>query len=313
MDPVTHAIIGMAVSAAGQGNFSVSSPITVAATLGSVIPDGDIILRAFGGSVYLKHHRGVSHSLIGIAVEAIILGLALHGFYPSASLLTLVLWSFVGALTHIISDILNSYGAKIFWPLSSKKKSLSLLTLTDPVVIIIAVSSILSSYYRWGYNGYLLIAFVLYLISKIAMRVWGVLLLKKKFNGGYEIQKIHLLPSMIAGHKFHYIIEEPLSKIVGEIDFIFNKVKIINIFKKHDLAGREYILESRTARYFRNFTPIFHVKLERFNGGHKALFTDLRYFLGGKFLHHATIIYDRDMNIIEERFNPYNINNSLNV
>lgn len=313
MDPVSHAVIGMAVSTAGQDVFSIMSPITMATVAGSLIPDGDIVLRAWGGSSYLKHHRGISHSLVGIGIEAVFVGLALKMFYPSAALRSLIFWSFIGALTHILSDILNSYGAKIFWPFSKRKKSLSLLTLTDPVVFILSVLSIFSSGYGWGYNDYIIFAFLLYLASKVIMRIWALGLLKKEYNDKYNIEKIHLLPSMIAGHKFHYIVEDSLHRIVGEIDFFLNKIKIIDTFRKIDHITKEHILESKTAKYFRDFTPIFHINIEKINNGHKALLTDLRYILRGKFLHHATIIYDKDMRIIEEKFNPYSINKKLDV
>lgn len=313
MDPISHGLIGMAVSASGQSTFSILNPITIASVAGSLIPDGDIILKAWGGSFYLKHHRGVSHSLIAISVEAAVIGLVLKIFYPSAEVLHLFLWAFIGALTHIASDILNSYGAKVFWPFSNKKKSLSLLTLTDPVLIIISLLSILSSYNGWGYNRYLIAIFLIHLMSKIAMRIFGYVKLKNMFCDKYQIEEIHLLPSMIAGHKLRYIINDPLHNVVGDIDFLLNRVSIFSVFKRVDRMTREYILESKTARFFDEFTPIFHVNLEKVNGGYKALLTDLRYILGGKFLHHATILYDKNMKIIEEKFNPYNINKKLDV
>jgi len=313
MDPITHALIGMAVSAAGQDKLSLLNPVTIAAVAGSVIPDGDIILQAWGGALYLKHHRGISHSIIGIAVESIIVGFALKLLYPSASLLNLVLWSFIGTLTHIISDVLNSYGARIFWPFSNKKKSLSLLTITDPVVIILAVVSIVSSYKKWGYNKYLIAIFLAYLLCKVAMHILGTVILKNEFEGKYKIEKIHLLPSMILGYKFQYIIEDPIQKIVGEVDFLFRKVRIFDILKRLDSATKERILKSKTAAFFKEFTPISHVQLEVINHGYRVLFTDLRYMFKKQFLHHATIIYDEKMNIVEEKFNPYNINKKLDV
>jgi len=313
MDPISHALIGAAVSAAGQNSVSLSNPVIMAATLGSVIPDGDFILQIWGDSFYLKHHRGASHSLIGIVFEALGIAFMMKVFNHDVSFFSMLIWAFIGAMTHIIADVFNSYGAKIFWPFSNKKNSLSLFTLADPVIIILSVVSILDSYNKWGYNGYVLILFILYIGSKVFMRILGHSLLKKKFAGMYEIERINILPSMVAGYKLHYIVEGPLYKIVGEIDFLFRRIKIIDTLKRIDTKTREFILRSKSAEFFKEFTPIFHIELEKVNDGYKAMLTDLRYMFKNNFLHHATINYDENMVILSEKFNPYNMNKQLDI
>ncbi|KPU42260.1 hypothetical protein OXPF_40440 [Oxobacter pfennigii] len=313
MDPITHGLIGMAVSAAGQNTFSILSPITVATVTGSILPDGDIVMRTLGNAAYLKHHRGGSHSLIGIALEAMAAGGVLKLFYPETSVFTLMLWVFIGTLTHILSDLLNSYGAKILWPLSNKKYTLCMLTITDPIILGLAAISTISSYKNLGYNKYIIAIFILYIMSKVFMHVYGSILLRREFCDICHIRKIHLLPSMIAFYKFQYIIEGSMSKIVGDINFLYHRVRVFDIFKGQDDGIEEHVLKSRTAKYFKEFTPIFHIDFEKINDGYKALLTDLRYILKGEFLHHATIIYDEKMNILEEKFNPYNINKNIDV
>lgn len=313
MDPISHALIGAAVSAAGQNTVALSNPVIIAAALGSVIPDGDFILQIWGDSLYLKHHRGASHSLIGIVFEALGIAIMMKVFNHNVSFVSMFIWAFIGALTHIVADVFNSYGAKIFWPLSNKKNSLSLITLADPVIIILSVVSILDSYNKWGYNRYVLMLFILYIGSKVFMRILGHSLLKKKFERLYEVERIHILPSMVAGYKLHYIVESSLYKIVGEIDFLFGRIKIIDTLKRIDIKTRELILKSRSAEFFKEFTPIFHIELEKVNSGYKAMLTDLRYMIKNKFLHHATINYDENMVILSQKFNPYNINKQLDI
>lgn len=80
-----------------------------------------------------------------------------------------------------------------------------------------------------------------------------------------------------------------------------------------DECIREQVLRSRTAAYFKEFTPIFHVGLEKYGSGYKALLTDLRYILNKKYLHHATIMLDENMLVVEEKFNPYSMRNSVDV
>lgn len=311
MDPVSHALIGLAVSTVGQGKMDISSPVTAAYVLGSITPDADIILRLWGNSLYLKHHRGVSHSLVGVAVESAALALALKLIYIQVPVFSLFIWSAFGMLTHIIADILNSYGAKIFWPFSNRKNSLSLLTITDPIVVLMSILLVVFSFGMQKYDTYIYLGFTFYVLSKIAMHALGRVKLRKRFGNDYNIEKIQLLPSMMAGHKFHYIVEDSTHMIVGEINFLSGRIEIINVLKRLDEKTRKLILNSRAAAFFKEFTPIFHIELQSIRNGYKALLTDLRYMLHKKFLHHVTIVYDKNMTVLEEKFHPYNMNNHL--
>jgi inner membrane protein len=225
----------------------------------------------------------------------------------------LFFWVFSGALSHILSDALNSYGAKIFWPLSKRKHSLSLITITDPVMVLLPVISMILTVKGFHYGVYILAALAVYLASRIIMRIRGMTILKREFGDSYEIERISLLPSMIAGHKFHYIIDSPFSRIVGEIDFLLRKVSVTARLDRIDSIRREHILKSRAAAFFKEFTPIFHIAFEKAGSGYKALLTDLRYMLRGKFLHHATILYDEELNILDEKFNPYSMDTKASI
>src|SRR5690348_3804640 len=71
MDPITHGIAGALI---GKGFFSrrhVRVPI-VAATLGAVFPDVDIIAIQFSRDplALQRYHRGFTHSFIGLPVFA---------------------------------------------------------------------------------------------------------------------------------------------------------------------------------------------------------------------------------------------------
>lgn len=222
MDPVTHAIIGMAVSTAGQGRFALTNPVTAAAALGAVIPDGDIVLKIWGNSLYLKNHRGVSQSLLFMPIEAAIASGALKILFTGTPFTMLFFWSLSGLLSHVIFDLLNSYGVRAFWPFIKKKNSLSLIAITDPFVLLFSVLSIMYSYMGDQYDLRILIMFLIYILGKVLFRFYGHAMIEKRFSDGYDVEKIHILPSMIAIHKLHYIVETPKYKIVGEFN-IFHK------------------------------------------------------------------------------------------
>jgi len=137
MDPLTHALAGALTASFSGNSMSVTDPIFLGAVLGSIAPDLDIIYQTKGDMAYLKNHRGISHSLIGFAAVSAGIAGFLSLIFPETAYLTIFLWTFLGTLTHGFLDFLNSYGAKLFWPISNKKQNLGILTIFDPVLIFI--------------------------------------------------------------------------------------------------------------------------------------------------------------------------------
>ena len=82
MDPFTHTFVGLAAAKAGLDR---QSPLaTTVCILAANSPDSDIVVRFVAGpSDYLHHHRGITHSIIGVLALAIIVPsivwLAEHG------------------------------------------------------------------------------------------------------------------------------------------------------------------------------------------------------------------------------------------
>jgi len=116
-----------------------TNPIYLGSLLGALAPDLDIVLHIKGQVPYLRYHRGPSHGLLGwlfIPGNSLILGL----FFPTILASTLF-WSFMGALSHTLLDILNSHGARLLWPFSNGRTTLNLLTIFDPVVFILLLGS----------------------------------------------------------------------------------------------------------------------------------------------------------------------------
>ncbi|RMD64943.1 MAG: metal-dependent hydrolase, partial [Planctomycetota bacterium] len=62
MDPLTHALAGAALGRAAARPLS-GRPLALLVLL-SLAPDADIVLSWISDVVYLKYHRGVTHSLL---------------------------------------------------------------------------------------------------------------------------------------------------------------------------------------------------------------------------------------------------------
>ncbi|MBI5166973.1 MAG: metal-dependent hydrolase [candidate division NC10 bacterium] len=66
MDPITHSLTGLTLS--NLGLREVAPLASTAVLLSSILPDVDYLTNLKGREAYLKHHRGLSHSILGIAI-----------------------------------------------------------------------------------------------------------------------------------------------------------------------------------------------------------------------------------------------------
>ena len=142
MDTVTHGLTGWLVSRALPGEWN-RNEATAAVTLGAVLPDVDHIVSLVGGSeMYVRFHRGLSHSLLGVAVSSLLVALLFSRFGHWKDRKRLFLLTLLGQLSHIALDLLNAYGTMVLQPFSDARFSLDLLFVVDLVFSGIIVAGI---------------------------------------------------------------------------------------------------------------------------------------------------------------------------
>src|SRR5713226_4775669 len=102
MTPVGHLLSGYLAGKWTPGPKNERRRIILAALIGSVAPDVDVVVGLLGGWAGAGVHRGATHSFLGAAVLAGLIALLLRG--PRKPLF---LAAFAGVLTHIFWDWLN--------------------------------------------------------------------------------------------------------------------------------------------------------------------------------------------------------------
>ncbi len=129
MDPLTHAISGAALARAIPKHH-LPAPHFILIVLLSMAPDADIILRFFSDTLYLQHHRGISHSLLLIPLW----GWLIYSLAPEQLKKNRTMpWLIGGALLlHIMLDLITTFGTMILAPFSDWRASLDLLFIIDP-------------------------------------------------------------------------------------------------------------------------------------------------------------------------------------
>src|SRR5208337_5129245 len=146
MEPVTHFLFGAAMGRAGLNRKTALATATL--TLGAEAADLDVFSR-FGGSAFaLNHHRGFTHSFLGVPmVAAVVVGFVyllwlLRGrktrnpnLPPRWGLL--FAYACLAGLSHILLDFTTAYGVRPFWPISERWISWDIVFIVEPVLLVV--------------------------------------------------------------------------------------------------------------------------------------------------------------------------------
>jgi inner membrane protein len=234
-------------------------------------------------------------------------------FFGDIALGRVFLVTLLGCFSHIALDITNSYGAQVLWPLSKKRITLDLLLIYDPMLIIVCLTVILP-YTRSFIPPYIsVLLFTFYLILRYLMKKMAEKIVFESLEGEYKPVRFRILPSMIGLIKWHFILSTGNEKIIGEVNIFPRRFKLIDIKKNIDSSLYKLAIDTPIARFFSQFTPIFHIDCEKKEGNYIFKFIDLRYYIARDFLHHATAELNIDLKVVTSLFHPYRKTRNVEV
>ncbi|WP_350343101.1 metal-dependent hydrolase [Proteinivorax tanatarense] len=316
MDPISHAIIGLSIY--GLNNApDISNPALIGCITGAVAPDFDIITKFKSDYVYLKHHRVGSHSLLGIVVLSVLITLFLSMFYAGFFFKEVLFWTFIGTLSHVFFDLLNSYGVALLYPFNKKKYTFNLITIYDPAILLLSGYIFFFSERNLLDKFLIPLVFVTYLGLKQYNKNYIVKKLKlyysKELKNTHPIKKINVMPSDYGILKWDYIISTDDEYIAGEISGYKGSPTSFKRFAKVSNSLIEKIYNEELGLYFKDFTPIYHVELEQQKDGFIVKMIDLRYKIKNRFKHHALFYYNNNAKLIKSVFHPFSMDNQIEV
>lgn len=313
MDPITHAVVGLSIAVLLGEPISLSNPAVIGCVSGAVIPDGDIIMQLKGDYVYLKNHRGLSHSIPVMLIYAVFITGVLWFMLGSFPIWKVLFFSLMGCFSHIALDITNSYGAQILWPLSKKRYTLDLLLIYDPMLIVMCLLILLPAVRNLIPPVISIFLFLAYLVLRYRMKHIARKVVFDNLSDKYDLVHFRIMPSMIGLIKWHFILETKKEKIVGEVNILPRRFKIINIMKNIDKTLYDMAICTPLAKFFSQFTPVFHIDCEKCGNNYVFEFIDLRYYIAKDFLHHATAIINKDLEVVTSLFHPYTKSKNVEV
>jgi membrane-bound metal-dependent hydrolase YbcI (DUF457 family) len=146
MDTITHGIAGALIAkAAFRGQDMLGAKpvnrqriITWSLMLGAIFPDSDVFREFFSHNdlLVLTWHRSITHSLVCLPIFAVALAALTRWFvrwrkWDAPSFGVLVAIYAVGILSHILLDLVTSFGTMIWSPLKWSRPAWDLIFIID--------------------------------------------------------------------------------------------------------------------------------------------------------------------------------------
>ncbi|MFB7815189.1 metal-dependent hydrolase [Paenibacillus chitinolyticus] len=140
MDTGTHLVIGFGLAGLSMvdpvvaSNPSVMTAVFIGTVLGSQAPDFDTLLRFKNNAVYIRNHRGISHSLPFVALWTLLITGILALIFRGVPVLHLGMWVLIAVAFHVFTDLFNTYGTQAFRPFNQKWISWNIIHIFDPFI-----------------------------------------------------------------------------------------------------------------------------------------------------------------------------------
>ena len=168
MDPFTHSLVGLTAAKAGLERLSPLA--TTVCVLAANSPDSDIVVGLTTDRWnYLHHHRGITHSIVGVVALAVfvptLVWLAERGWSKlrkrsaRSQYRGLLLASAIATATHPLMDWTNNYGIRPLLPWSGRWFYGDLVFIVDPFILLLVGGA----------------AFLATRTNRLKIILWGVL------------------------------------------------------------------------------------------------------------------------------------------
>jgi inner membrane protein len=339
LEPVTHFLFGANLGRAGLNRKTALATATL--TLAAEAADLDVISR-FGGPAFgLNHHRGFTHSFLGVPiVAAAVVGFVyliwrLRGRPIKNPALpprwgVLFLFACLAGLSHVLLDFTNNYGVRPWWPFAERWISWDIVFIVDPVILLalilgLVVPSLFSLINEEiGVREKSLPGRAAATIALIAVVAWWGLryyehsravaaLEARSYQSSYPL-RASAYPYWINPFRWHGVIEAPAFYATMDVDSLTPEVDPDSTMRIHYKPEETPITlaakESYLGRVFLSWAeyPIAETEtMENDAGGGAAYIVrlrDLRYYdpEAKRTMLGAAVVLDRDLNVIREQF-----------
>lgn len=308
MDTASHLLFGATIAGLAMLQPEVAQEpalahaVLAATMLGSHAPDFDTVIRIKGYSAYVRHHRGITHSLPALLAWPIVLTLPIAGIFGVwEHAATLLLWTFAAVFFHVGLDWLNAYGVQCFRPFSKRWHHLDTLPLFDPFLFAAHAAGLLLWITGKSAPGPMFLGIYTASFAYIGIR-WlhhasVVSMVRRELNLEPEVI-CHVVPSLWWFH-WQFVVETEESFYNGIVRF--GRVIVEEEFgKERSHPAIQATLGTDGVRAFLHFAQRVHVKLTELHDGYVVQWRDLRFWHQHKLPFGVDVRLDRELNVVSD-------------
>jgi inner membrane protein len=281
MDTATHFAMGFGL--AGLAHLDpvvaqtpgLAEAVMLGTVFGSQAPDLDGLTRFFGSAAYIRHHRGISHSIPALFVwTGAIFGL-IQTWMPQAAWGHLLAWIFLAVFLHVFVDLFNAYGTQGLFPFKRKWIAWNVIFIFDPFIFVMH----LLGFMLWlsgAEPGSLFLTIYLFIAGYYAVRF------QARNRAVKTVRQALRLPGTCTVFPTHvwsqwtFLVKTEQHWYVGELHG--NEAIILDTFTiKPESDIIAIAKKDRKVQAFLSFTRYAHVEVKEHDFGHEVRWFDLRY------------------------------------
>ncbi len=303
LDTGTHIVMGFGLGAlATLDPVVANSEITAQAVLigtiiGSQAPDVDTILKIRNNAVYIRNHRGITHSIPAVLLWPILITLVISLFFPNSNIIHVWLWTFLAVFLHVFVDIFNAYGTQALRPITPRWVALGLINTFDPFIFGIHVVGLIL--WAFGANpGYTFIVIYCIMIGYYFARFKEQRMVKNAVQLKIRhTRKIILSPTMRYRKWKVAIMTEDKFYVARCTN---GQIQIVDTFDRVPLPDHPAIdvaKKDKNLAAFLSFSPIYRFEIQEDKDFCEVKFIDLRYRSNGHYPFVAVVHLDNHLNI----------------
>ncbi|XJZ27926.1 metal-dependent hydrolase [Bacillota bacterium Lsc_1132] len=304
MDTATHVVMGIALGGLATldpvvaGSHTTASSVLIATIVGSQIPDIDTVLKLRNNAVYIRNHRGITHSIPAVLLWPLVILAVVYPFFPDGNLLHLWMWSFLAVFLHVFVDIFNAYGTQALRPFSSKWVALGIINTFDPFIFAIHVLGLLI-WVAGAHPGYTFLAIYAVIIAYYIFRIIAHRKVRAKVLKIIpDATDIIIAPTM-RFHNWRIAVMNKHQFFVGRSEN--NKIRIIDQFNRvpvPDTPVLDAAKKDKNLAAFLSFSPVYRWEVDEYDDYYEVRFIDLRYRSNNRYPFVAVVQLDLNLDII---------------
>lgn len=304
MDTGTHIAMGVAL-----GGLTLADPVVANDTatmgavfagviVGSLIPDIDTVLKLRNNAVYIRNHRGITHSIPAVLLWPLVIATTLSFIVPEAQFLHVWAWSFLAVFLHVFVDIFNAYGTQALRPFSHKWVAIGVINTFDPIIFglhLVAIAAWLFGAEPVMTMSILYIVVFFYYLLRFAVKAAVKKAVHKTVPGAVDI---FIAPTMkffqwriAASTETHHYVGRAYGRTIN----------IYDRFNREPMPASPQIeaaLEDPNLEAFVSFSPIYRWSISYVGDLYEVRLIDLRYRSKGFYPFVAVAHIDKELQVV---------------